>query len=402
MEYIKAIGIWYANELPTIKKKKDTVLQPIYEAFTNSWEAIIEKYTIDHLKNGKITIRFYVRSNAFSYENGIYDFEKITVGDNGIGLNQESYNRLINLRDNRKNFSNKGTGRIQYLHFFDDTIFESVYKESEHITKKRQVALSKKDAFLKENAILRLDEDIPVEDVDSFTTVIFKTPLDEKDCEVYKTITSEEIKKDIQDHFLSRFCDNRNNLPTIMICRYIDAAETACIKIESADIPTPDKEDAVTVHYSKLNDSGKVVYSDAAEDFTLRSFVQSNNAIERNAIYLVSKGEIACNIHLDNLLDKETIDGNRYMFLLSGDYIDKNDGDDRGYIELISAIQFRKQEEGALFPDEVVLLDDIEEETNRKIGQLYKEIGEKNAEKQKKHRGTSTNVFIESSNGECS
>lgn len=42
MEYIKAIGIWYANELPTIKKKKDTILQPIYEAFTNAWEALVE------------------------------------------------------------------------------------------------------------------------------------------------------------------------------------------------------------------------------------------------------------------------------------------------------------------------------------------------------------------------
>ena len=44
MEYIKARGIWYRSELNTIRKKKDVFLQPLFEALTNAWEAIGEKY----------------------------------------------------------------------------------------------------------------------------------------------------------------------------------------------------------------------------------------------------------------------------------------------------------------------------------------------------------------------
>lgn len=106
MEYIKARGIRYANELPTIRKKKDAPLQSVFEAFTNAWEAIREKYSDEHLNRGTITLELYCISNATSSENGIYDFDKLCVVDNGVGLNDASYERLINLRDDSKHFSN--------------------------------------------------------------------------------------------------------------------------------------------------------------------------------------------------------------------------------------------------------------------------------------------------------
>ena len=98
---------------------------------------------------------------------------------------------------------------------------------------------------------------------------------------------------------------------------------------------------------------------------------------------MVSKGEIASNLPLNNLLDTETIDNNRYMFLLSGNYIDEHDSDDRGNIGLITAKAFKKQDENSLFPEAVVLLDDIKEETNKTIDRLYSEIQDKNTAKEK-------------------
>jgi len=35
-KYIEVIGIWYDNALRDIRKKDDTPLQPVFEAFTNS------------------------------------------------------------------------------------------------------------------------------------------------------------------------------------------------------------------------------------------------------------------------------------------------------------------------------------------------------------------------------
>ena len=378
-QYIKAVGIWYASEVATIKKKKDAPLQPLFEAFTNAWEAIVEKYTIDYLRHGYLTINVYLRRNLHSEENGDYDFAKIVVKDNGIGLNDKSYERLVNLRDDRKGILNKGTGRIQYIHFFDSTIIESVYKATETTYNKRVVTLSKKEAFLRQNAILRLDENSIVPTEQSYTAVTFLNPLDTTDRDIYRTITCLDIKQALIEHFLARFCDNRDLLPHISIHRYIDDEETDSQSIVDNDIPQPDKEDTITVHYSKLNERQRIVQvMDKEEDFKLRSFVHPEDILPENVIYLVSNGATGAKICLDNITKTDNVDGKRYMFLLSGSYIDNNDSDDRGNINLITAAKFRKQQEGALFPEEVVLLDDIESATNKKIGEIYREIAEKN------------------------
>lgn len=382
MEYIKAIGIWYTNELKTIKKKKDVVFQPIFEAFANAWEALIEKYTINHLNNGSLSVNVYLRRTLDAGENSACDFDKITVVDNGIGVNDEGYSRLINLRDDSKNFSNKGTGRIQYIHFFDATTIESVYKSNENTYKKRIITLSRKETFLKQNAIMRLDEDSIVEAKDSFTITTFRNPLDEKERDIYRAITCQELKKTLIEHFLSKFCDNRERLPHISTYLYVNDKVVDSQNIVNNDIPQPDKEDTVIVHYSKLDERQKIVQvPDKEERFQLRSFVHSEDILPENVIYLVSNGAIGTDIHLDNISKKDNVDGKRYMFLLSGNYIDNNDSDDRGNIKLITASEFKKQNEGSIFPEEVVLSDDIEFETNKKIGEIYQEIAEKNNEK---------------------
>lgn len=380
MEYIKAIGIYYPRELSTIKKKKGFVLQPIYEAFTNAWEAIVEKYSIDYLNHGNISINVYLHRNLKLDE--IIDFDKITIEDNGIGINDNAYRRLINLRDDTKSFSNKGTGRVQYIHFFDDTTIESVYKSDESTYKKRIITLSKKEAFLRQNAIMRLDENSVADSEDTFTITTFRNPLDEKERDIYRVITCQELKKAFIEHFLSKFCDNRERLPHISIHLYINNEVTDSQNIVGNDIPQPDKEDTVIVHYSKLNERQKIVQiPDREESFQLRSFVHSEDILPENVIYLVSNGAIGTEIHLDNITKNDNVDGKRYMFLLSGSYIDNNDSDDRGNIKLVTAAKFKKQNAGSIFPEEVVLLDDIKSETNKKIGEIYQEIADKNNEK---------------------
>lgn len=54
-ELLKATGIYYRNELRSIHKN-GVKLQPVYEAFTNSWESILEKYTAEHLNLGSIVM----------------------------------------------------------------------------------------------------------------------------------------------------------------------------------------------------------------------------------------------------------------------------------------------------------------------------------------------------------
>lgn len=95
-ELLKATGIYYRNELRSIHKN-GVKLQPVYEAFTNSWESILEKYTAEHLNLGSIVIEFHYNAGMFEEdnENNLKNLQKIIITDNGIGLNEESFTRLL-------------------------------------------------------------------------------------------------------------------------------------------------------------------------------------------------------------------------------------------------------------------------------------------------------------------
>ena len=380
--FIKATGIWYKNEINTIKKKSDVPLQPIFEAFMNAWESILDRFTKEHFKNGSIDIAIYCLKNLFSDEVAGRDIEKIVIGDNGIGLDDISYQRLINLRDDTKKHSNLGTGRIQFIHFFDHTTIDSIYKDGDTY-KKRVVTLSKNEAFLRENAILRLEKDCTATTNKLKTEVVFENPLDENDKNHYSTLAVQELKDDIVKHFLSLFCEYRNQLPKIHISLFENKELKEECGIVASDIPNPDKEEELSIDYSKLNDKNRIVSAGHKEKFQLTAFKRPSSEIKQNAIYLVSKGATGISFDIDTLQKKDEIDGNRYMFLLSGDYLDASDRDDRGNIKLVSSQDFKHQNEDSLFKEEVVLLDDIVKETNNSINKLYSELDVKNQEKNK-------------------
>jgi len=157
--------------------------------------------------------------------------------------------------------------------------------------------------------------------------------------------------------------------------------------ITSSDIPNPDKDSSVDVQYATLTEK-RVVRVDKKEQFRIRSFVVPLEKMEKNKLYLVSKGELGNSLPLEHLSEKESIDGNRYMFLLSGDYLDARDSDDRGNINLITETDFRKRDNEStlsLFPEEeVILRDDLVEEVNHKISGLYQILEEKELEKEDK------------------
>lgn len=371
-EYIKAHGIIYANELKSIHKSRNP-MQPIFEAFTNAWEAIFERFTAEHLQNGKIVITFHYASGMFNEEeHKSCTLDKIEIYDNGLGINEKSFERIVNLRDNSKSALNKGTGRVQFLHFFNETIFESIYEKTNGEHERIVLVLSKKDAFLRENAILRKDSAELTSSSEYGTLLTFINPIDEKnDGEFFNKITPFDVKNELIIHFLSRFCESKEHLPQIIIERYENGKKLEPIFIKKEDIPNPDKTESLDVHYSKL-ENRKVVDSLNCEHFTLLSFVQSQEQLKKNCIYFVSNGAIAQEVSIDSLQADDSIDGNRYMFLLRGNYFDSIEDDLRGNLHLIKESEFKKQ--GELFPEECILVDKIKEETNEKINSVYPEF----------------------------
>ncbi|EGV36426.1 hypothetical protein [Neisseria weaveri] len=391
-QYIEGYGIWYSSLLEEIKKKTIEPLQPIFEAFTNALESIRilnSQNLSNNIKDSEIIISVYLISELFSQENKKYDFQKIVIEDTGIGFNDTEWNRFITLKDNRKNFNNKGTGRIQFLHFFEKTKIISQYQEGDYFYE-RAITLSKNKEFLDKNAIIRLDRQEKIDKIHSTgSQIIFENPLTDKDRENYSKLNSDSLKKYLIHHYLAWFCENRDNLPKIVIKIFHDDKVVGTNSICTNDIPEPDKSSNIQVFYRKLNtrDLDRTLRS---EEITLRIFKISDKDLVQNQLYLTSKGEIAQSIDFNSLSPKESIKGNRFLCLLSSSYIDERDSDVRGNICIPSLNELKKNSSSELFYDEAIVLDDIEYEANRTLRRLYPEIIElrqkqaKNLEKLKK------------------
>lgn len=382
-KYLSTKGIYYPAELQTISKHPDC-LQPLYEAFTNSWEAIIDKYGIDNLPAGKIEVELFITEQTNLSNEIERGFVKIVIRDNGIGLDQDNLDRLETLRDPSKKHSNLGTGRVQYLHFFKRTAISSIHKAEDGSFVDTDVTLSKAPIFMQNRAILRIDNQQPTEEQDSSTVLTFLDPNEITDGQFYTTMMAGHFKTDLIRHFLARFCDNRNSLPTIIIRRFINDTLSEEVKVGEKDVTSPDKEDDIEISFSKVVDK-KIVKSDKKSTFHIRAFVEEERNLDKNLLTLVSKGEMGSTLPISDLLEKESVDGQRYLFLLSGEYLDQIDTDDRGRFRLFTAQEFKKREsDPSFFPEEVILKDDIIQETNSKIASLYEEIGKKEQEKQDK------------------
>lgn len=383
-QFIKATGIYYPRELETFRRKKGTYLQPIFEAVTNAWEAIIDKFGSENLNQGRITITLNVSKGLDLENNSVFEIQTIKITDNGIGLDEENLTRLQNLRDPSKNHSNNGTGRVQFLFFFGSTVLESVSNVGEDKSRIVKATLSCNEFFLRNNSIMRLEKDEEIDRQDSNTILTFNNPLEPKDSKAYGALTAALLKNDIINHSLARFCDNRDKLPQITIERYVNQELDGTETIVADNIPVPEKEEDLEVKYATIKDK-KIVRTDQSESFHIRSFAVPEHKMDGNRLYMVSKGELGNTLPLDNLSEKETIDGNRYMFLLSGSYLDARDSDDRGNISLVKEKELKKlyKDGDSVFQNEqFILQENLVNEVNHKISTIYEVFSQKELEKE--------------------
>ena len=368
-EFEVSSGIWFATEFNSIKKSKDQ-LRPIYEAFTNSWEALQEAKRND----GFINIDLYRTSELIEDS-----FDKIIVEDNGCGLNDVNYDRLKTLRKNTKGNLNKGTGRVQYLHFFNKTRIESVY-EGDGVKRKRIVELSKSGEFLNKSAFIKiLSNDITNEELK--TKVVFFDLLDAKDCEFYEHLSIESIKEKVVMHYMVLFCQHRDALPQITIRLFVNGRELKSITIEQKDIPNLDKEENFEVNYSTVADR-EIITLSRSESFCLRSFKISQENLPQNSLRLNSKDEVLEKKMQLPVPKKQNIEGFRYLFFVSGDYLDKNDSDSRGIVHLCSEKDLKRAaKEDDLFNDECITIESLNNSTLRIVEKNYPVFNEKKQEK---------------------
>lgn len=348
--------------------KHTSYLQPIFEAMSNAFEALKDPLS------SSITICLNTTATLFSEQK---EFVSLDVIDTGVGFTEENMRRFEKLFDESKGFNNFGSGRIQYLHFFQQTEIESVFEDKGQ-KHKRVLVLSKK--FIdKHNSIMwkSLTEDCLV-DTACGTKVSFYIPLETNDKSLYSSLTTDKLRDEIMIRYLSKLCISKPNNPIITIEEYKDGVllEGSIRTIENKDIPSSEYSTSTDIHYSFITKDGDIAYSQKTEKFDVTSYKLPLSLLTKNTVKLVSKNEAVDvpNVDFSLVTNAAKVDDSYRLFLISSDYLTNKDSDVRGKLTLYNRERFLKERN--LFTTESVeiLIEDIHSKVVTEIANKYSSI----------------------------
>jgi hypothetical protein len=365
-QFIIAQDLSFVGVLHDIKKSK-TALQPIFECFTNALEAIkIKQKSVPNHK-GEILLQIYASETTIQST----EFNGLTITDNGIGFNDEEFKRFNTYKLTNKGFKNLGSGRIQYIHHFDTTTIKSIFEKDGKFFE-REFVVSKREDFLKQNAIVKHRFCRESTSKETKTIVAFSTLLENSD--IYNGLNEYTLKERILERYIHYFCFNKTKLPKITIEFYIQSVLKGKSTIYHSEIPSIDKSEVIPLQYSIKSKTG-IEKIDKTEDFCIDAFKIPKNLLKENKLNLVSKGEVIeeSDVTLQSLSGGDIIKGHKYLFLVASNYIDARDTNLRGVLNIPTKNSFEKD----LFANqEEILLEDIQEELNNSINTMYPEIEE--------------------------
>lgn len=367
-QFITAQDLSFVGILHDIKKSK-TSLQPIFECFTNALEAIKIKQKADPSYKGEITLK--IKTSEVTDQTT--EFVSMSITDNGIGFNDEEFKRFNTFKLTTKGYKNLGSGRVQYVHFFDNTLVRSVFEEKGKFYE-REFIVSKKTEFVSQpnNAIVKHRHRKESSENRSETTITFNTLLEKS--AIYNELNEITLKEKLLERYVHYFCYNKTKLPKIKIEFYIHTDLKGESSISQTDIPNIDLSKTISLKYSRKTNTG-IEETNNTESFIIDAFKIPKNLLKENKLNLVSKGEVIeeSDVNLQNLASNDNVKGNKYLFLVSSDYIDARDTNLRGILNIPSKDSFEKD----LFANqEEIFLEDIQEEVNKTINAMYPEIEE--------------------------
>lgn len=376
MSYISSEGLSWRGLLKGFPKATN-IMQPLFEAFTNSLEAIDMRKKQGDSFSPYIHLDFYFNHNIENDNDGL---TRLVITDNGIGFDDENFNRLKVFKDDTKGYENRGSGRIQLIHSFITATYESIYKQ-DGIYKFRKFILSRAESFLQQNSILRLEKDVNADDNSEIKTILRLDDLRTKsDIKFFNSQEIQDIKETILDHYILYFCLNKSCLPEIVINYYHNTNIIATRTIKAEDIPNVSHDDeTISVPISKISsDMKRVETLDDNIEVNIKSYKLPQGQLKKNSVKVTCKGEVvdSVKVKLDCLPSDMQIGDSYFLFLLSSQYFDNRVGDSRDTLEILNKKEFKKRAKQYGMIEPQIIMDDLQEKVSDKAGEMYAEISE--------------------------
>ena len=383
-------------------KKSTYPLAPIYEAMTNSLEAIAQKQ-FDNSETSEITVKIYFTGLL----DEVKEISKIEIIDNGIGFTDKNYARFIEFFDKSKGYDNRGSGRLQFLHRFEKIDVQSIYQKDSSAYERKFSCNS--DKFIYD------ETDVEKNVKEPFTTKITMSGCiaEDEEKDFFDNLTIDDFLRDIVRHFLLRFyLDNQKNdlnVPLINIEFIKDNKDIEKRTILPQDIPEPETSGDIKISYMRIKNTKaeNIEWEKIKEKHEIikwAHFKIPEDDLEQNGVYLCSKDIPVQPLAFKEIKKKESIDGFRYLTAFYGDVLDKSEN----VSDTVDSFTFPdkktvEESTGNLFFDEsaeYILTDSIKEKVNEVIPTIYKNIFDLHDQKEKsiesiaKAHGISMNVAL--------
>jgi len=366
-------------------KKSKYPLTPLFEAITNSLEAISQR-NLSGDEDPIITVTLHFTGLI----DEVKELQKIEVEDNGAGFTPENYKRFEAFFDKSKGYDNKGTGRLQFLHRFDKIQVDSVY-EIEGVTRHRTFTCSRK-------YFPRGGDDQVCDSSESISTKVILSDgnFEGEEKLFFDELTIDGILKEIKRHFLLRFyLDTKKEelaAPKITVIFMKNGEKIDSQFLTSEKMPAPIATGDIKVPYLKVENSkaDKIVWRPVKgkdEIINWAHFKIPEDELEKNDVYLCSKDMPVQSLVFKQIKKNESVDGFKYLTAFYGDVLDKPENvsdtvdrfcfpDKKETETSISDLFFNEDEE-------FLFLDSIKEQVNKVIPSIYKDVFDLKNEQEK-------------------
>lgn len=298
-----------------VAKSKDP-LAPLTEALMNALDAIKQRQRDNLEFTPEITIELrFIKSDLFDG----FTVDSISVTDNGIGFNPENEDRLIALGNRSKGLNNRGTGKVQIFHQFEDIEILSVFMRGKELVQRKITYdigdnYSAEEKTLPPGSLLR-------------TTVKMKGFVSGKnDLEFWLTFRKNptSLKQEIIKHlFLRLFMEKNTNL-SIKLKILRQDRPILDMTISGKDIPDPEKTETAIVSSVKCCSGDGIKWESVAQhELVIQRFKMPAEEAEGNAIFLCSKNILVKTFQLPLLRKNMCYSGFYYLTSISGDILDQ-------------------------------------------------------------------------------
>ena len=362
-------------------------LASVFEAVSNALEAISERRQhASWTARGEVTLRLYFAGLLPETRS----LERIEIADNGIGFDDANYARFETFLDRTKGFNNRGSGRVQFLHFARRIEVTSHFVHGDSVMRRHFVC--NPATFITNPLLIGADTTAAL----GTTIALSDFVLSNEAKASFDALPLSELRNALKSHFLLRLhlarIESPDTAPILQLAYFKNSKSDGETSLAAADIPEPETGEIhvpyVTIKDRRAEEIEWLVQPGHVEKLHWAHFKLAESELPENGVMLCSKGVAVDRIRFEGLKKAEAVEGYRFLTAIHGDALSRAENVSHTVDRFTLPTRADTEKairNGALFFDpneDILFLDDIEVAVEKALPSIYADLYALKAERQ--------------------